>query len=592
MSEGSRRAADRSGRETSGMAAVPVVIYAVKSSPDEKGSVADQLRVCEARVNELGGREIVGTFSEDKASGYLGNRGAQLAAALKAAEAAAPCELWVRHTSRLGRGTGAQGEARALGALLYELKAAGVTARSVDDDEFASNEILWSIGSVQASGYSQAISSFTRAGKERARQANKVMGAAPHDGYKYGDPIERDGKVWRLRVIDEDRAPVIRKLFTLAQTQGAPSVAAALNEAGYRRRSGAPWTRRAVQALLARPVYAGRLNQLDGSPIPAIIDGALFDAVHAGMAERAKRHARPDGRPRGGRPTTAFALAKLAVCARCGAPMYARKRPHVRKDGTQQRHYVCSQASAKACDAPRVDASVADSAMLPHLRSFCVDFNGWVQTVTGARQQETSALNEQMATLRAKLDTLARAKTGAHDRYVAALAAERATAADVALEALGKITADHAQTAASLDELTEASASRSDARTISDDILDWWHALSAALRGAADAGSVAEVNRRLREVLAEVQMDTLPDGSVQLLAVFSDRGEFVFPVDENAEPMFDETPDFYPDMVAVYANLPERATAPPLRGPFSPRVAAPPLIVNAPVDRGRGNRYA
>jgi hypothetical protein len=86
-----------------------------------------------------------------------------------------------------------------------------------------------------------------------------------------------------------------------------------------------------------------------------------------------------------------------------------------------------------------------------------------------------------------------------------------------------------------------------------DAMLDWWNALSGALRGAIDeSGTVGEINARLREVLSEVQMDTLPNGRIKLLAVFANRGEWIPKTDENWNPLPDAEPDFYPDQVDMF----------------------------------------
>ena len=61
------------------------------------------------------------------------------------------------------------------------------------------------------------------------------------------------------------------------------------------------------------------------------------------------------------------------------------------------------------------------------------------------------------------------------------------------------------------------------------------------------AGTVAEINARLREVLSEVEMDTLPDARVKMTATLADRGERVPYVDQDGDPLFDVEPDFMPD---------------------------------------------
>jgi hypothetical protein len=62
--------------------ALPVVIYAAKSSPDPKDSVASQIEQVRQRVETLGGRSTYREpFSEENVSGYRRSRGPQLDAA-------------------------------------------------------------------------------------------------------------------------------------------------------------------------------------------------------------------------------------------------------------------------------------------------------------------------------------------------------------------------------------------------------------------------------------------------------------------------------------------------------------------------------
>jgi DNA invertase Pin-like site-specific DNA recombinase len=544
---------------------IPCVIYGVKSSPDDKDSISTQVAACRDAINREGGRSrIAEPFTEANASGSKANRGPQLAAAIAAASASAPSELWVWHTSRLGRGSGRAGEARALGALLYELRAAGVTVRSAEDDDFATNEMLWGFASKMASKYSEDLQTWVRGGKARQREMGRYLGGPVPDGYRQ-DRLP-DGKPHGPRVIDREREPIIRRAFELATTLGDKEAAAHLNDDGHRRKSGKRWDRRSVQAMVTNPHYAGHLKNLDGKPVPAIVTPHEFEAIQASRAARdraaAGRRRAQDGMPKGGRPTTRYVLAKLGTCARCDGTMYARTSPHTRKDGTRQRSYVCANSAAydkttATCDAPKIDAQTADAAIVPHLRGFFVDFQGWLGRVTDAQEADRDGLRRQVAEATTRIAKLAAAHEKAHDRYVAALAeADTPPTRIAALEAaLEKMTADRAHTQASHDDLAAALAEVETDEAPVDAMLDWWNALSASIRGALDSTeSVAEVNARLRDVLAEVQMDTMPDGRIKLLAVFADRGELVPKVDANDDPLCDEEPDFYPDQVDVYAR--------------------------------------
>src|SRR5450755_4909662 len=104
---------------------VRAVIYGVKSSPDERESVADQQRIVREAIGD--DDRIIGTFGEANQSGYRKERGPELEKAMRCAiDAAAEhgeAELWVWHSSRLARGDGSKGKrsiSKIVADLLYE----------------------------------------------------------------------------------------------------------------------------------------------------------------------------------------------------------------------------------------------------------------------------------------------------------------------------------------------------------------------------------------------------------------------------------------------------------------------------------------
>jgi DNA invertase Pin-like site-specific DNA recombinase len=586
---------------------IPCVVYAAKSSPDEKDSTETQLETVRAAIEREGDREVVSDYSEQNVSAFKGERGPKLTAAMAAATAAATehdeAELWVWHSSRVARGDGTKGR-RSLLKVYSDLLYENVRLRSsdsVDDSMLTSpNGMLVGIVSEQNNRYSRDLSLWTKAGKDRQMQRGERLGGPPPDGLRRVVTVDDRGKPRTHYELDDERAPIIRRAFVLSeQGLGDPSVAGSLNREGFRTKAGKPWTRRRVQDLLTNPVYAGRVVRHRGTPqeqiapassLPALIDGERFDAVQAKRAARdrsaAGRKRASDGRPRGGRPTVRYALAKLGRCARCGGTMYARTSPYKRKDGTQARYYVCANSAANnpeaaTCDAPKLDAETADAAILPHLRSVFVDFEGWLSRLTNAQASEREALERQAADARDRLAKLDRAAEPAHERYVSALAEGRETIANAALAALERLQQDREALAANLADLEAAAAELSDTTGPTDSLLDWWNSLAAALRGSLDAAeTMAEVNSQLRGVFSEVQMDTLPNGLYKLTAVFSERGDYVWPVDQEYEPLWDEEPDFFPDTVDLYVGkrVPVetgRNTQKPDRIPFT--VALPPL---------------
>lgn len=520
---------------------IPCIAYAAKSSPDEKDATATQLAEVRAAVERTGGRSVVSEFSEQNVSGFKGERGPKLEAALAAAKLAAEehgeAELWVWHTSRLSRGDGTKGH-RSLNLIHAQLLYEGVQLRSVHDDEFVRSPMLVGIASEQNHKYSRDLSTWVKGGKDRQMQAGIRLGGPAPDGLRPVYAVDARGRKQTSYERDAERASIIERIFVLSESgMGDGSIARALNRDGLRTQAGRPWSRRRVQDTVTNQSYAGRVVRFRGKPneevtvatnMPTLINPARFDAINAARAKR-DRSASGRARAKGGRPTVRYALSRLAECDRCGSPMRCITTPYKRKDGTQAKYYFCSQAKdcTGICDAPRVPAELADAALLPYLRGFFCDFDGWLARVANAEAGDRDALAVQLDDQRTKLATLTRSETGAQDRWAKALADDDQQRVDALEAAMARIGSERKQVAASIADLEATLAEVDHAAKPVDRLLDFWNALSDGINGKLDnAQTIAEVNEALREVLASVRIGTLPDGRVQLQAVFDERDEW------------------------------------------------------------------
>jgi DNA invertase Pin-like site-specific DNA recombinase len=189
----------------------PRFAYAARSAADDDGhaSTGSQLEAIRARLGDTPTAE----FAESGYSGSKGNRGPQLQAAIDAAVAAAAvhgqAELWAFHSSRFGRGSGRLGEARALGGLYYDLRAQGVTLRTVEDDEFVTNEQLIGIASSQASKYAEDLSAHVKRGLRAAAERGDWMGRGLRlDGYAALREVDSSGRVSKTWIKDPERRQV------------------------------------------------------------------------------------------------------------------------------------------------------------------------------------------------------------------------------------------------------------------------------------------------------------------------------------------------------------------------------------------------
>jgi DNA invertase Pin-like site-specific DNA recombinase len=321
-----------------------------------------------------------------------------IAAAKTAAAEHGQAELWVFHSSRLARGSGKMRGARALGEVFYDLRRHGVSLRSVEDDPYVTDEAFVGMASKMANKYSEDLASHVQRGKRNQFARGERLGGPVPDGYLLVEQIE-DGRALRRYVIDEQRAPIIRRAAELAlDGLGAPALARRLNAEGHRTKAGKGWTRRRVQDMLSNPFYAGRTvlhrgtreQQERPGSWPALIEAEDFDRIRALTATRdkaAKSHS-----TRTGRRTTRYSLARLAKCDRCGERMYCVTSPYKRKDGTHQRSYICANVRQDTglCDQPKIDAAKVDTAVVAHLDRLFIDFEAWLDELAkGAGDQRT-----------------------------------------------------------------------------------------------------------------------------------------------------------------------------------------------------------
>jgi hypothetical protein len=545
------------------VSSIPCVAYAAKSSPDEKDSTGTQLAEVRDAVRRATGREVIREFSEENVSGFKGERGAKLTAAIAAAEQAAAtygeAELWVWHSSRLARGDGTRGR-RSLLKVYADLLYEGVRLRSVNDDEFVRNSMLVGIASEQNNKYSRDLSAWVTGGKDRQMREGRFLGGPAPDGLRRVVTLNEHGQTQTHYERDEARATIILRAFELSdEGKGDGVIGRILNAEGSRTQAGRTWTRRRVQDTLTNPVYAGRVVRHRGKPnvevttatnLPALIEGNRFDAIQRARGERdraAEGRARARAAGKGGRPTGRYALSKLATCEACDSPMYCVTSPYKRKDGSQARHYVCREVrdGTGVCNAPPVPAETADAAIVPHLRGFFVDFEAWVEQVTSAETADRDALAAQLAGARATLGKLKRAETGAQDRYATALAEDDELKVNALEAALTRFAAERKQAGSLVDDLAATLEEASDTSAPTDRLLDFWNELSASIRGKLDsAQTLADVNERLREVLHSVRIETLPDGRVRLLAIFEDHDEWwtdEMDVSADAPPLYPNT---------------------------------------------------
>jgi site-specific DNA recombinase len=266
----------------------------------------------------------------------------------------------------------------------------------------------------------------SRRGKRHAarRGSVSVLSGAPY-GYRYIGKHEGDGEA-RYQVV-ADEAQVVRKIFRWVGQDRCSigEVCRRLKSEGIPTRTGKmAWDRSVVWATLKNPAYMGTaafgktrsgpfkpqkprpqrgrpqhpkrpVSRIDTAledqiliDVPAIIDGALFDAVHSQLEENRQRKR---DRPQGNR----YLLQGLIVCKRCGYGCYGKPTSRASAKGrVPYAYYRCTGSDAyrfggeRLCWNKQVRTDLLDAAVWEDVRSLLSEPDR-IRSEYERRQQKT-----------------------------------------------------------------------------------------------------------------------------------------------------------------------------------------------------------
>ena len=511
----------------------PCVLYGAQSKARTEGdpseSPVSQGKNIEAKLPS--DRFKVGALHIDYASGSKTERGPGLAAAIEEATAAAErygtAELWVYHSSRLARGSGKKGHARALGRLLYELQANGVTVRSVTDDEYTTNEMLWGFASRQAAKYAEDLSAHVTRGYREAAERGSAAWLARGiqiGGYQVLRSFDRNGRVVHEAIKHPEDAWIYELIFEMALAgRSALAIQLELSARGAMTRPSRkdhkprPFDIGRVSQVLDNPTYAGLLvhkGEIVGpGDWPRYVEPEDF---HRLRAERAERW--PAAKRTVGRPPVGYMLSGLAVCGICFGPC------RVKTTSGGVRRYVCAahldyhRDSPQWCPALPFDATQADKLVLSGIDSLLADADALRTGLDAGRATDIERMGKIAAAAREDAAKADRVAAKAQARYERALAEDDDETAEITLS-IARNKRDEAKHArerldAALDALN------ADPEPNEGDVLERiWQALSGRV---ADAdGNIKKLNAVLREWFARFELERQVDGLLRIVPILS-----------------------------------------------------------------------
>jgi hypothetical protein len=213
-----------------------------------------------------------------------------------------------------------------------------------------------------------------------------------------------------------------------------------------------------------------------------------------------------------GRPPSNHALARLAVCGKCGARMTGYTSPYRRKsDGGRRREYRCINyhRGTGLCDASPIDAVLVDSAIASGLRELLVDFEGWRQRIEERHDAERAGLARQAEVAERELGAQ-RHKTNACEAKWAEYLATDEHKADVVLPIVEKERANLGRAEKRAQAARDALASVPTEAPM-DSMLDFMNDLQKAInRCLDDSRSLGEINLALRDLFASFKLSAGP----------------------------------------------------------------------------------
>ncbi len=361
------------------------ILYAAKSSPDERESIPDQLKEARKWAEEQG-LEVIAEYDEEDVSAYKRDRGAELAEALEHAERTR-ATLIAQHSDRLARGDAKQ--ARHLVEIALWAIKADVRVHCLQDPNTFENLVMAAVMGDRNMEDSRRKSLAVKAGMARRRKRGLPLGGPVSFGYRY----ERNELDERLRVIEPIRAEVVRRIVAdhLAG-KGPMAIARELREDGSPSPNDAPWTTNKVRAVLMNPFIAGLIRDGEGfieGRHEGIIDRRTWDQLEALRKARARTH------KRGRNPLGKHLFRKgFLKCGKCGASMVPRTE-RTSNSTTLLEGYRCIKRfkDKDSCDMPRIPRAKIDNAVYAYFQGLDLD-------IEATRRQMASATVRKLAEAR------------------------------------------------------------------------------------------------------------------------------------------------------------------------------------------------
>ncbi len=475
------------------MSESPCVIYAAKSTKDERGSIPTQHADCRAAA-EAEGQTVVGEYKDENASAFKGNRGGDLALAKEHAIRIG-AQFWVQHSDRVARGDGITADH--LAEVWFALRRHGVRMRSVQDDHNLEDAIrVVLIGERNNEDSKRKAQSVADGLKRRAELRGKTSGGPRPYGYRWHSWLDGSGKRQSELLQVPAEVPVVQRIFDeYLAGRSQKAIALHLNRDGIPSSTNTGWIQATIRKMIANPIYCGSIRH----------KGEIYQGAHEGIVsqetwEAAQRVASANAlRPNngGGRhPKGNHLFTKGLLRCRCGEAMAPRTSPRA---GQTYEVYQClgRYKDVASCEQLPVRRDLIDTAMMLELDRVYLDLQATRERYAARKQADAGLAAETLRHAHSEAlkasERLRRVQRAFQDGYL--------EPADYA-EQRGTLTAEReaAEAAVALAEQRVECTSDED---VTDEFLDRLREVRAAVLGGLDRAPDLNALRRLLRDLFE-----------------------------------------------------------------------------------------
>jgi len=375
------------------------VIYAAKSTADERGSITSQLECCRLHAEQQGWtHDPADEFRDEAASAYRGSRGPGLISArARAAElvtSGSDVVLLVFSSDRLARGDGRS--SAHLVEYVLEATKAGYRIESVTEDIGGEmGLVLASLYGMRAHADSKAKGEHVRRGRRSAAERGRRNGGPRPYGYRHVPCIIGGKPTSQVEIVAGEAAVILRMYRRYAEGVSQSTIARELNDDGIRTAQGAKWSQPHVSQILSNPIYRGMVR--NGSDLfpgehESIVSDELWHTVESMRAAATRHKGRGGGRP----PAGSHLLTGGLLRCSCGAAMRARTN---QKANGPWEAYLCSgrQSGETRCTVAAIARAEVDTAVWRYFETVALDIEAMRREFAERRSLERTEITARIA---------------------------------------------------------------------------------------------------------------------------------------------------------------------------------------------------